>query len=73
MIVDVGIVGIVSDGSLKVAKRSGGIAHLHVHAGNLDQTLDILGLEIQTLLKVGLGPGRISNHEPGSPRRTGQR
>lgn len=53
----------MSNGSLKVSERAGGIAHLHVHAGDLDQTLHIVGLDVQTLFEIGLGTDRVTEDE----------
>lgn len=61
VVVDVRVVGIVTDGSLKVTESTSGIAYLHMHASNLDQTLDVVRPNVQTLLKVRLGADGIAN------------
>jgi hypothetical protein len=36
MVVNVGVVGVVSDGSFEIAKCGSGVAQFHVDRGNLD-------------------------------------
>jgi hypothetical protein len=63
VVVDIGIVGVVSDSSLKVTKGASGIAKLHVDTGNLDPRLDKRGHKIQTLFQVSLGSFGIADKE----------
>ena len=63
MVVDVGVLGVMPDSGLKVTKSGGSVAELHVHAGNLDPSLDKVGLELESLLEVLLGALRVADEE----------
>jgi hypothetical protein len=63
VVVDIGIVRVVSDSSLKVTESAGRIAKLHVDTGNLDPRLDKRGHKIQTLFQVSLGSLGIADKE----------
>lgn len=63
VVVNVGVVGVVADGSLKVAKGRDGVAELHVDGRNLDPRLDKVGDELERLFEVGLGADRVADEE----------
>lgn len=40
MVVDIGIIWVMTDSSFEITECTGGITELHVYTGNLDPTLD---------------------------------
>ena len=79
MIVDIGIVWVVSNSSFEITEGTSWVAclsayakhllelkeltKLHVYTGNLDPTLDERRQDIQTLFQISLGSLGITNQE----------
>lgn len=63
VVVDVRVVGVVPDGSLKVTESTGSVAELHVDASDLYPALNKVGLEVQALLQILLGSLGITDQE----------
>jgi hypothetical protein len=77
VVVDIGIVWVVSDSGFEITECTSWVAYLlalslrrvqkltelHVYTGNLDPTLYERRQDIQTLFQISLGSFRITNQE----------